>query len=526
MQKKTHRCALRAVILTAATLAATPAAAGLPARAEDAPAGSVRETLDKAKQALAQGRAAQAADLFESAVERGEFTEAEVGEVRARLWAGQVRHAVTISHVFAGEHPDSADAQSLLGYIEDRNGYTSQALQRLRGEQKAWPDEPAPVAAEAEVLIDRHAAGDAIAVVDRWVAAHGPDVELCTLRRRAVAVERFAAGAGASATTADVATGAGASPVAGVGSATTANAAMSPQGPRARGAAGAEATARTGSADACVATVASTAAAGATWMWVQRPKDALPTGVGHLVAAGNGLVVDGGQRVLTLSRLVAQPATTIWVKNARGEAREARLEKASTPSGEADVTYLRLTAPFEANVAPTTKAAATTRAAPDTKPAPTRNAALATTPVPTVPAAPPPTPAPAVNIAPATKLAVAPTNSHGLCFALGFPAAASTDAMMPTVTPCFAFDPRNGSLQLNIPLSAAEAGTPIFDAQGALMGLGNPTPASYKAGVVRVLSDQSGVAAANQATVAMPELYERLAPTVAQILVFAATPSQ
>jgi predicted Zn-dependent protease len=140
--------------------------------------------IEQARQELARGHPAAAADLFEQAAEHGEYEEAEVGEVRARLWAGQFRHAVAISSVVAGEHPESAEAQALLGFIEDRNGYTAQALQRLREEQQSRPGEAAPVAAEAEVRIDRHSPREAIELIDRWVTAHGAQPDLCRLRSR------------------------------------------------------------------------------------------------------------------------------------------------------------------------------------------------------------------------------------------------------------------------------------------------------------------------------------------------------
>jgi len=146
-------------------------------------------------------------------------------------------------------------------------------------------------------------------------------------------------------------------------------------------------------------------------------------------------------------------------------------------------------------------------------------------------------------------------DAHGLCFALGFPAALSTDGMLPAVTPCFTFN-----ATLNIPLSAVESGTPIFDAQGRLLGLANPPNAAATSSgprdatatapggraiatrttVIRIQPAHGGAptdaggevpthtddttpsnaAGGHQATAPMPELYERLAPTVAQILVF------
>src|SRR5690242_7792811 len=165
MRKKSDRACLIALTVSA-TLAATmlsaspseqpPPASRLapstpaPSTTESDMPPAIKDMIDRAGRAFASRKPAEAAELFESAVEHGEFTQAEVGEVRSRLWAGQFRHAVTISNVVAGEHPESAEAQALLGYIEDRVRYSGPALQRLRREQTMHPTDFAPVAAEAE----------------------------------------------------------------------------------------------------------------------------------------------------------------------------------------------------------------------------------------------------------------------------------------------------------------------------------------------------------------------------------------
>jgi|KBSSwiStaDraftv2_1062776.scaffolds.fasta_scaffold00120_27 hypothetical protein len=52
--------------------------------------------------------------------------------------------------------------------------------------------------------------------------------------------------------------------------------------------------------------------------------------------------------------------------------------------------------------------------------------------------------------------------------------------MLPAVTPCFAFDLHagEGTFNINIPLSVGERGSPVFDAQGRLMGLANEVAAA------------------------------------------------
>jgi len=240
------------------TITATLAATALGASAQGQPAASIppviRQMIEQAQRELARGNPAAAADLFERAASHGEYADAEVGEVRARLWAGQFRHAVAISGVVAGEHPESAEAQALLGYIEDRNGYTGQALKRLRNEQQARPDEAAPVAAEAVILIERHSAGEAIELIDRWMAAHAPQSDLCGLRTRAALVESFEAGS---------------TPPAGrqceilaIRPAATAEESHSPE----------------------------------TWRF--------PASLGAPLTAGNGIITDEGRRVLTLRGVV------------------------------------------------------------------------------------------------------------------------------------------------------------------------------------------------------------------------------
>jgi len=349
--------------------------------------------IEQARQELARGHPAAAADLFEQAAEHGEYEEAEVGEVRARLWAGQFRHAVAISSVVAGEHPESAEAQALLGFIEDRNGYTAQALQRLREEQQSRPGEAAPVAAEAEVRIDRHSPREAIELIDRWVTAHGAQPDLCRLRSRAALAEAFeAAGAGK------------------VGIAGT----------------------RT-SHNPCETATAHPASTAGESRWPEATTSRFPTTPSSPVTAGNGVITDEGRQVITLRRLIDSPSASIWVRNARGELRQARLERRGENASEiaSEIATLSLSSPFAADQS-------------------------------------------------LPHGGSAPGNAHGLCFALSFSAALSEDAMLPAVTPCFAFDLHagEGTFNINIPLSVGERGSPVFDAQGRLMGLANEVAAA------------------------------------------------
>jgi len=363
-----------------------------------------------AHEALARGDAPAAVGLFEQAASRGESIDAQVGEVRARLWAGQFRHAVTIATDVAGEHPESAEAQALLAYVEDRSGYTKQALERLHREQQLHPLEIAPAQAEAEILIDRHAADRAIELIDRRIAGQGPDGDLCRLRARAELL------APAS---------------------------------------------RTGLTAHC-----STRTAG---QWLEFRAPAFPHALGPPVAAGNGIIIQDGGQVATSKRLVDRESAEVWVRSSAGEMHRARLvANANDPTSE--VALLSLDAPYVES----------------------------------------------------HHIQSAPEGAHGLCFTLSYPVAASSDAMLPVVTPCSALKSGTASLQVNVPLSPSERGSPVFDAQGRLLGLAEPSPSRSR--VLRLTGRPSPTSEGDPSdavpTIAMSELYERLSPLVVQVLVF------
>ena len=365
------------------------------ALAQDTAAGMppVRLLIQQAQDALARGNAADAADLFEKAASLGEYPEAEVGEVRARLLAGQFRHAVTISNVVAGEHPELPEAQALLAQIEDRSGYASQALQRLHREQQTHPEAAVLVAAEAELLIDRRSVPRAIELLNRWSATHGLSPDLTRLRSRAALMQS-----------------------------------------------------------------------------------------GAVLRAGNGLIVDGGRRIVTLSRLVGSLSTGAWVRSMRGEPRRARFERADSRSPELAILVPETAYPADQSLQPDAATAQTSR----------------------------------------------------LCFTLGFPAAPSRDPMLPAVTPCVMINTRaeNSELRINIPLGAPDGGSPVFDGQGRLIGFAstsgvvpNPSESGLPAEVrgtrvLRAAAVEPGSTAAGSAAtlIPIPELYERLAPSIVQVI--------
>jgi S1-C subfamily serine protease len=143
--------------------------------------------LREAGEALAQGRTQRALSLYETVAHRGESLEAELGLIRASLKAGAFRQAMAFANLTAGEHRESAEAQALLAWLLDRTGQTEIALRDLRKLQSAQPAAFAPVAAEADILIDRAAAPQAVSLLDRWQAKNpGSRTELARVRARLV----------------------------------------------------------------------------------------------------------------------------------------------------------------------------------------------------------------------------------------------------------------------------------------------------------------------------------------------------
>src|SRR5262249_16647184 len=70
--------------------------------------------------------------------------------------------------------------------------------------------------------------------------------------------------------------------------------------------------------------------------WYEPPSAQFPPTLGAPIAAGNGLTIDSGRGVVTLKRLVApQGGASIWVRNARGELRRARVDDVP-PSNDGD----------------------------------------------------------------------------------------------------------------------------------------------------------------------------------------------
>src|SRR5262249_35363792 len=147
-------------------LAACAAVGWRGARAQD------RATLAAAQAALDRGNGARAVEMFEALAGQGESLEAELGIVRAALRAGDYRRAYSRANLVAGEHKQEAEPSALLAYVADRTARTDEALTLLNTVEPAHPDDWLPVAARAEILIDRNEPRAALERIDAWLAAH------------------------------------------------------------------------------------------------------------------------------------------------------------------------------------------------------------------------------------------------------------------------------------------------------------------------------------------------------------------
>lgn len=389
------------------------------------------DALAAAREALERGEAAVGLERYEALVRLGESLEAEVGLIRAAVRAGELRKAFAHANQTAGERPDATEPAALLAYLLDRTGRTEQALAALAELRAAHPADWLPVAAQAEVLIDRLVPDQAIAAIEQWQARNAaggaplPD-ELRRLLRRASAAAGNDSGAWGSAL-----------------------------------------------------------AARATWVAVGF--DAFPShDAESIVAAGNGVVIDGGAAVLTYVRLAAG-AKRLWARNGVGEVREAFVEGSL---GGSDLVRLRLDRAYPARWS---------LAAAD----------------------------------------VVPPEGVHTCFALAFGAPHSGDAAYPAVTAgtvVLADAGIGGLLKITSRLGRGHDGAPVFDARGHLIGLGLASGGHTIAGrevrpalgpgglalrVNRVLGDFAETSSNEPSGLRTPpieELFERLSPAVVQIV--------
>jgi len=101
----------------------------------------------------------------------GDSAASDLAQIRANLQAGQMRAASAFANLVAGEHPDSSEAVGMLAYVEDRLGYTENALRRLAAARSKSPADATLLAATTQILQD-HGAAATSAVPDAWPAAY------------------------------------------------------------------------------------------------------------------------------------------------------------------------------------------------------------------------------------------------------------------------------------------------------------------------------------------------------------------
>jgi hypothetical protein len=232
-------------------------------------------SLEAAQSALSRGDAQRAVELFDQLAQQTISVPAEVGLVRASLQAGRFREAIAHADHLRGDHRESIEGAAMAAYLQDRIGRTEVALQQLDALQKRVPEHFAPLAARAEILIDRAHPQDARKLLENWRdrhAADARDADLLRLLDRA----RLAMGE----------------------------------------------------------TPLRDSAGGSGGRW-PAPAFRSSDQAAHarIAEAGNGIVMDGGSRVLTLRAIAARGGGRFLVRNSRGELRIARRSSDAT-SGE------------------------------------------------------------------------------------------------------------------------------------------------------------------------------------------------
>lgn len=226
-------------------------------------------------------------------------------------------------------------------------------------------------------------------------------------------------------------------------------------------------------------------------VWRRPSFEAFPIGAKRIASGANGIVVDDGRHVLTYA--AALPAQgTIYVRNGLGKVRRA--ERMAGQS-QGDLVRLKLSEPYPAEWA-----------------------------------------------LPKDQLA-APEGTR-FCFALGFSVPGSTEATWPAIAPGLVFRADagiGGLMQITSALGAGHVGSPVFDPRGRLVGIttgagdvligGKNVRGQLGAGqfALRTVSAESmkgkdGAALARPTSPIPPmpaveELYERLSPSVVQIVV-------
>ena len=229
----------------------------------------------------------------------------------------------------------------------------------------------------------------------------------------------------------------------------------------------------------------------ASLSWPRPTFEQFPVSTHRVLAAGNGIIVDGGQRVLTYSAVLPKEATAIYVRNGLGKLRRAE-RTAGDQKGE--LVRLRLTETY-----------------------------------------------PSAWALPQDQV-VAPEGAR-FCFAFGYSTPRNPAGSYPAVSPGLVFraDAGTGGLmQVTSALGSGHIGSPIFDPRGRLLGLSVGTGEIVIGGenlrgrvgagqfAVRAVPAQPGSKGSSITPTrpagplppmpAIEELYERLTPSVVQII--------
>ncbi len=223
-----------------------------------------RSLLSKADTALREGEPELAHDLYVQAEGQSEESpEADIGQVRADLLAGEFRRASAFALLVSGEHADSSEALAIGAFLEERAGQTDRAIDFLRKALLKDPDAVPLVGALSEILLDRGRYQEAVELLDGWIRGHSPQPDVDALRLRAERV---------SMQKSDVVAG------------------MQP----------------------------------GMGHWAAPYFEPFPDVKGKNT---NGFVIDGGSRVVTLAEAVAHVGGPIYVRNGLGRLRKATLDR-------------------------------------------------------------------------------------------------------------------------------------------------------------------------------------------------------